>query len=160
MRLRRPAAVAAVSLFVAAGLAACGVSTTSVTEPEFTNELAVPPLADSHVEDGVRTFDLSAQEGRSEFAGQDGSTRTWGFDGDFLGPTLRADRGEEIAVDVDNALPEATSVHWHGMHLPAEMDGGPHQMIEPGQTWTPHWQIDQAAATLWYHPHPDRKSVV
>ena len=154
MRLRRPAAVAAVSLFVAAGLAACGVSTTSVTEPEFTNELAVPPLADSHVEDGVRTFDLSAQEGRSEFAGQDGSTRTWGFDGDFLGPTLRADRGEEIAVDVDNALPEATSVHWHGMHLPAEMDGGPHQMIEPGQTWTPHWQIDQAAATLWYHPHP------
>src|SRR5699024_7251858 len=30
----------------------------------------------------------------------------------------------------------------------------PHQMIDPGQTWAPHWQIDQAASTLWYHPHP------
>src|SRR5699024_12365274 len=102
---------------------------TAVPAPAVPRDLAAPPRADSHVEDGVRAFDVGAQEGRSEFAGQDGSARTWGFDGDFLGPTLRADRGEEIAVDVDNALPEATSVHWHGMHLPAEMDGGPHQMI-------------------------------
>ena len=47
-----------------------------------------------------------------------------------------------------------TTVHWHGMHLPAAADGGPHQPIEPGDTWTPSWEIDQPAATLWYHPHP------
>src|SRR5690625_7542545 len=41
----------------------------------------------------------------------------------------------------------------HGMHLPAAMDGGPHHVIEPGQTWSPTWLIDQPAATLWYHPH-------
>ena len=40
------------------------------------------------------------------------------------------------------------------MHLPAEMDGGPHQMVEPDATWSPEWDIDQQAATLWYHPHP------
>jgi FtsP/CotA-like multicopper oxidase with cupredoxin domain len=40
------------------------------------------------------------------------------------------------------------------MHLPAAMDGGPHQMVEPGRTWRPEWTIDQPAATLWYHPHP------
>lgn len=57
-----------------------------------------------------------------------------------------------------NDLDEPTSVHWHGMHLPATMDGGPHQMIEPGQTWKPHWTIDQAAATLWYHRHPHGKT--
>ena len=39
------------------------------------------------------------------------------------------------------------------MHLPAAMDGGPHQMIEPGGIWFPSWQVDQPAATLWYHPH-------
>jgi FtsP/CotA-like multicopper oxidase with cupredoxin domain len=40
------------------------------------------------------------------------------------------------------------------MHLPAAADGGPHQTIDPGATWTPSWEIDQPAATLWYHPHP------
>ena len=45
-------------------------------------------------------------------------------------------------------------MHWHGMHLPAAMDGGPHQPIAPGATWSPTWTIDQPAATLWYHPHP------
>ena len=40
------------------------------------------------------------------------------------------------------------------MHLPARYDGGPHQPIDPGQTWSPTWTIEQPAATLWYHPHP------
>jgi FtsP/CotA-like multicopper oxidase with cupredoxin domain len=40
------------------------------------------------------------------------------------------------------------------MHLPAAMDGGPHQEVEPGATWRPTWEIDQPAASLWYHPHP------
>src|SRR5699024_8875315 len=67
---------------------------------------------------------------------------------------LLADRGGKIAVYVDNPLPEATSLHWQGMQLPAEMDGGHHQMIQPAQTWTPHCHIDQAAAPLWDLPHP------
>jgi FtsP/CotA-like multicopper oxidase with cupredoxin domain len=49
---------------------------------------------------------------------------------------------------------ETTTIHWHGMHLPAVADGGPHQLIAPGETWSPEWTIDQPAATLWYHPHP------
>jgi FtsP/CotA-like multicopper oxidase with cupredoxin domain len=155
MRPHRSAATAAaIALFAGPGLTACGVSTTSVTEQEFTNALAIPPLADSYVEDGVRTFDLTAQAGSTNFPGQGEPTATWGFNGAFLGPTLRAGRGEKVAVDVENDLDEPTSVHWHGMHLPAEMDGGPHQMIEPGTTWKPHWTIAQPAATLWYHPHP------
>jgi blue copper oxidase len=55
---------------------------------------------------------------------------------------------------VANRLPEPTTIHWHGMHLPAAADGGPHQLIPPGTTWSPGWRIDQPAATLWYHPHP------
>jgi blue copper oxidase len=55
-------------------------------------------------------------------------------------------------VRVRNRLPESTTMHWHGMHVPARADGGPHQLVEPGETWTPSWRIDQPAATLWYHP--------
>jgi len=155
--MRRSARLAAgfAALLAASALVGCGeVSPVSVVEQEFTNELAIPPLAESSVANGVRTFRLTAQEGSVRFPGLPEPTETWGFSGDFLGPTLRAQRGEEVAFQIGNELPEATSVHWHGMHLPAAMDGGPHQIINPGETWRPHWTIDQAAATLWYHPHP------
>ncbi len=82
------------------------------------------------------------------------STPTWGYSASVLGPTVRARRGERVKFAISNALPEATSVHWHGMHLPAKFDGGPHQMIAPGAVWTPSWTVQQQAATLWYHPHP------
>src|SRR6266542_2265072 len=62
--------------------------------------------------------------------------------------------GAKVRINVTNTLPEATTLHWHGMHLPAKADGGPHQLIAPGATWSPTWTIDQPAATLWYHPHP------
>ncbi len=58
-----------------------------------------------------------------------------------------------MRVDVANGLDEQTTVHWHGMHLPAAADGGPHTPIAAGGTWHPEWTIDQPAATLWYHPH-------
>jgi FtsP/CotA-like multicopper oxidase with cupredoxin domain len=123
-------------------------------EVDFANSLAIPPLAASEVDgEGRRVFDLTAAEGSHDF-GQAGATPTWGFNGDYLGPTLRAERGEEVVVNVRNELSEETSVHWHGMHLPAAMDGGPHQPVAPGETWSPTWRVDQPAATLWYHPHP------
>lgn len=58
-----------------------------------------------------------------------------------------------MTVEVGNGLPETTTTHWHGMRLPAVMDGGPHQPIRPRATWRPAWKVDQPAATLWYHPH-------
>ncbi|WP_309058774.1 multicopper oxidase domain-containing protein [Streptomyces sp.] len=126
----------------------------TVGKAPFDNALAIPPLAESTVEkDGTRVFDLRMQAGETEF--RDGvKTPTWGFNGSYLGPTLRAQRGEKVRVRISNGLEEASSVHWHGMHLPARMDGGPHQAIAPGASWTPHWTVDQPAATLWYHPHP------
>ena len=138
----------AVALVVAGLLAATAawflVPISTVGEVDFDTELAIPPLAASRVEDGRRVFELTAEDHGD----------TWGFNGAYLGPTLRASRGEDIEVRVRNELGETTTVHWHGMHLPAEADGGPHQPIESGETWTPSWTVDQPAATLWYHPHP------
>lgn len=119
----------------------------------FDTPLAVPPVAGSTVEaDGTRVFDLRMQTGRRDLSGS-GEVETWGVDGAHLAPTLRAARGETVRVRVTNDLPEASSLHWHGMHLPAAADGGPHQVVPSGGTWTPSWTVDQPAATTWYHPH-------
>jgi blue copper oxidase len=108
-----------------------------------------PPRADGA---GRKVFDLELQAGSEELL--PGSTaETWGINGPHLGPTLRASRGDTVLMRVRNRLPEPTTLHWHGMHLPARADGGPHQVVEPGDTWSPSWTIDQPAATLWYHPH-------
>jgi len=126
---------------------------------DFSNRLRVPALAQSTIDnDGVRTFRLAAISGSAEFLSGI-STPTWGYtDGQYdlgyLGPTLRAARGQQVRVIVENRLSEITTVHWHGMHLPARNDGGPHQSIAAGAQWQPEWTIDQPAATLWYHPHP------
>jgi FtsP/CotA-like multicopper oxidase with cupredoxin domain len=125
----------------------------TIGKVDFDRRLAIPELAPSTVEpDGTRVFDLEIQRGETDL-GKSKPTRTWGINGTFLGPTLRASRGEKIRIEATNDVGEATTLHWHGMHLPARMDGGPHQMIAPGTTWKPHWTIDQPAASLWYHPH-------
>lgn len=119
-----------------------------------TRPLPIPPLAEATVAaDGTRIFTLQAMAGDTEML-PGIRTATWGFNGSILGPTLRARRGESVAVHVQNSLPEPTTVHWHGMHVPAQSDGGPHQTVPAGGVWQPRWEIRQPAATLWYHPHP------
>lgn len=71
----------------------------------------------------------------------------------FWGPTLFINKGDLVQMNVTNNLNESTTVHWHGMHLPAVMDGGPHQVIPQGTLWQPYWTVMNQASTLWYHPH-------
>ncbi|OQO91238.1 copper oxidase [Saccharomonospora piscinae] len=124
----------------------------TVGRVDFGNPLHIPPLAEA-TRGATTQFALTAQAGRSAIV-EGGEATTWGLNGSLLGPTLRARRGETVRITVGNRLSESTTLHWHGMHLPAVADGGPHQPIEPGATWSPSWRIDQPAATLWYHPHP------
>jgi FtsP/CotA-like multicopper oxidase with cupredoxin domain len=122
-------------------------------EIAFDTALPIPPPAPSERgASGARVFTLGIRSGETRF--KDGpATRTWGVNGTYLGPTIRARRGERVEFAVHNGLDQATSLHWHGMHLPAAMDGGPHQLVPVGRTWRPQWTVDQPAATLWYHPH-------
>ncbi len=71
----------------------------------------------------------------------------------FWGPTLIMNTGDTVHMNVKNNLNDTTTLHWHGMHLPAVMDGGPHQTIPPGTIWQPYWKVTNPASTLWYHPH-------
>ncbi|WP_170763181.1 multicopper oxidase domain-containing protein [Ruegeria lacuscaerulensis] len=61
-------------------------------------------------------------------------TPTYGFNGPFLGPAVRLRRGDDVVMHVKNALPEPTTVHWHGLIIPGDADGGPHQIIQPADT--------------------------
>ena len=118
----------------------------------LTGTLIVPPLLVPKVQNGVKVFNLTLQKGQSQFmAGT--TTATFGFNGSYLGPTIGASQGDTVLINVTNHIGETTTVHWHGLHLPAAMDGGPHQPIEDNSTWSPAFTIKQPAATLWYHPH-------
>jgi len=112
--------------------------------------LPVPPLLDARAHG--QALGLTAQAGQTEFfPGK--SSATLGYNGSYLGPTLRVHRGDDVQVSVTNALKVDTTVHWHGLLVPGELDGGPHQLVRPGATWRPVLPIRQAAATLWYHSH-------
>ena len=121
--------------------------------PQSAESLPIPPLMTGTAQDGVVTYDLTAQPGTREFL-PGLQTETWGYNGDFLGPALLLRRGDQVVLNVTNNIDITTTTHWHGMHVPAVMDGGPHQRIEPGATWTATFPVLNRAATYWYHPHP------
>jgi suppressor of ftsI len=130
----------------------------TVGDVSFDTPLAIPPLlAPEPDNDGRKHYNLTLQAGESDIL-PGKTTDTWGVNGPFLGPTIRARRGDTVAMTVHNELPEGTTLHWHGMHLPAIHDGGPHQPLDAGATWKPEWEIVQPASTLWYHPHPHGKT--
>lgn len=85
----------------------------------------------------------------------------WAYNGQVPGPTIRARLGETVIVDFRNDLPDPTTVHWHGLDVPAEMDGAgfPMPEIPPGGSFTYAFTVQQAG-TFWYHPHFDTEHQV
>ncbi|BDW89358.1 copper resistance system multicopper oxidase [Thalassospira tepidiphila] len=82
-------------------------------------------------------------------------TKGIGYNGASPGPTLRFKEGEEAVINVTNNLKESTSIHWHGLILPYQMDGVPgisFPGIEPGETFTYRIPVKQSG-TYWFHSH-------
>lgn len=102
-------------------------------------------------------FELTLQNGTHQFL--DGQiTNTMGVNGNILGPTLIVNKGDNIDISVTNQLDDTTTIHWHGMHVSAENDGGPHTIILSGETWNPAFTVMDDAGTYWYHPHLHEKT--
>lgn len=112
------------------------------------NQLIVPGT----IED--TDINLTLQTGTHEFF-PGYTTATMGVNGNLLGPTLIIHKNDNLNIHVTNALGEPTTVHWHGMHISAQNDGGPHTVIEPDETWNPQFKVMNKASTMWYHPHLD-----
>ena len=103
------------------------------------------------------TFELTLQNGTFQFySGQ--NTTTMGVNGDILGPTLIMQQGDFVDITVNNQLSDTTTVHWHGMHVSASNDGGPHTFILSGDSWNPSFTVMDRAGTYWYHPHLHKKT--
>jgi len=115
--------------------------------------LPIPAVIDF----GAETQKLQAGAATHEFI-SGASTRCWGFSQSYLGPVLRFKRGHTVKVSIKNTLPVPVTTHWHGLHVPGHVDGGPHSAFSNGKTWSPELDIDQPAATLWYHSHVHGKT--
>ncbi len=110
--------------------------------------LPIPPLVE--VKNSAET--LEAISGSSAFL-SGAKTKTLGFSQAYLGPVLRVSRGETAKLRVVNRLEEPVTTHWHGLHVPAIVDGGPKLEIQPGGAWDPELPVDQPASSVWYHSH-------
>ena len=143
-RLLTSALVILVPLLVAGSLAVVGfrlwwpVMTTTASEPV------------------VREFTLTAEEIDWEI--MPGTTiRAWAYNGQMPGPEIRVHEGDLVRITLRNALPAGTTIHWHGVNLPPEMDGpvGLNQAaVEPGQDFVYEF-VATPAGTRWYHSHAD-----
>jgi FtsP/CotA-like multicopper oxidase with cupredoxin domain len=119
----------------------------------FSTPLPIPRLIDAAKQGNAVSLKIAA--GRHAFV-EGKPARTYGYSAPILGPVVRMRRGDKIEMTVENALDTVTTVHWHGLLVPGDCDGGPQELIHPGDHWRPVLKIDQPAATLWFHPHPHR----
>ena len=101
----------------------------------------------------VVALEMEAREFNWEFV-PGVSTRAWGFNGTIPGPTLEATVGDVLEIRFTNRLPEPTVVHWHGLRIPAAMDGTAmvQRPVGPGETFTYRFRLPDAG-TFWYHSH-------
>ena len=74
----------------------------------------------------------------------------------ILGPTIKMDSGAAANIIFQNSLSQKTNIHWHGLKIPAAMDGHPEAIVNPGGNFNYQFTINQRAGLNWYHPHPDR----
>lgn len=102
-------------------------------------------------------INLTLQNGTHQFFSGN-ITNTMGANGNILGPTLLLNKGDLVNFSVDNQIGETTTMHWHGLHVAAGNDGGPHSMIPNNTAWQPSFEIMDKAATYWYHPHLHEKT--
>jgi blue copper oxidase len=116
----------------------------------FDRHLPIPPLIDAAKQGNA--VKLKVTSGRHAFL-KGKPTRSYGYSGPVLGPAIRLRRGDEVEMTVENALDVDTTVHWHGLLVPGDVDGGPRQVIKSGGTWRPRLRVEQPASTAWFHPH-------
>lgn len=98
-------------------------------------------------------IDLEARETEWEIA-PGRTVSAWGYQGMVPGPTIVAHVGDTLVAHLVNNLPEPTVIHWHGLRLPAAMDGteAVQRLVQPGESFEYRFELPDAG-TFWYHSH-------
>lgn len=82
-------------------------------------------------------------------------TDVWAYQGKVPGPLIELVEGETMEIEFENQLPQPTTIHWHGMTVPADQDGGPMDLVMPGHKRIYRFTAKPGTAgTYWFHPHP------
>jgi cuproxidase len=92
---------------------------------QFNTPLAIPRLIDAAKQGNAVSLKIAA--GRHAFV-KGKPARTYGYSAPILGPVIRMRRGDKIQMTVENALDTVTTVHWHGLLVPGDCDGGPQEL--------------------------------
>ena len=113
----------------------------------------LPQLEDINSDPNIVEVNLEAAVTRKEFV-PGVPVEVWAYNGQVPGPLLAAKVGDRVIVHFTNSLPEPTTIHWHGVRVPANMDGTATMQdpVQPGQTFTYSFDVSDAAL-FWYHPH-------
>ena len=128
----------------------------SLNDSTGENELKIPSVLEHDDEKGS-VYTVRAQKGKTEiFDGTE--TVTYGYNGSFLGPMIRLEKGDTVKIKTVNELDEETTFHWHGLEVAGSADGGPHESLKPGEEKVIEFKVEQEASTLWFHPHPEGKT--
>jgi len=85
-------------------------------------------------------------------------TPMWRYNNNALPVIIRTMRGNAMTLNLDNQLDSNSTIHWHGFKIPAAMDGGPDTPVVASGTKAYTFTMDQPAAPLWFHPHPDMET--
>ncbi len=150
-------AVASVMLFSMSASAKAQITSENVRNLPYTP--VVTPNGSTmpwKMVDGVKVYELSIDVIEHEIA-PGMVIQAWGYNGETPGPTIEAVEGDKVKFIVTNNLPENTAIHWHGIFLPAGMDGvnGLNQPpIEPGDIFVYEYELKQHG-TFMYHSHGD-----
>ena len=113
----------------AAGLAVGGLPRWAHGAPSIVSPLPIPQLIEARNGELVT---LSLQKTRHRF-GPGPAVPSQGISSSYLGPVVRVRSGDTIPFRVENNLDEETTLHWHGLLVPSQVDGGPHNMIQSGR---------------------------
>ncbi|WIE09218.1 MULTISPECIES: multicopper oxidase CueO [Providencia] len=116
--------------------------------------LAIPPLLEPDVQGNIQVV---IQQGVSQFV-PGKQTTTWGYNGNLLGPAISLKNGQNVNINIINKLAEDTTVHWHGLEISGEQDGGPQAIIQPDTSRKVNFTVNQSEATCWFHPHTHGKT--
>ncbi|HEY3496200.1 MAG TPA: multicopper oxidase family protein [Polyangiaceae bacterium] len=120
----------------------------------WSDALAAALAEDESAEPNVFETRLEAYPASLEIVPRKPS-EVWTYNGRVSGPEIRVKRGDRLIVHFTNRLPEPTTIHWHGLRIPAAMDGVPGESqpeVLPGETFTYDFVVPDAG-TFWYHPH-------
>jgi len=159
-------------LIASLALTGCGTSSSDSSPTAsngFLNNTNLPSLhilpiltdEDNNSNDNKATYTLTANQNVNvniETPNGDWTTPMWRYNNNPLPLIIKVNRGDKMTLKFNNKLMSDSTIHWHGFKIPANMDGGPDFPVAPNKSMTYSFTMDQPAASMWFHPHPDMQT--